>query len=54
MDKWRSSKLEVIAEQKVNTDTWVSNKTESAMFKEDMLPLLRLRENFFLTFPVKF
>ena len=40
MDKRRSKKLEVIAELKVNTETWVSKKTESAMFKEDMLPLI--------------
>ena len=50
----RSRKLKVIAEQKVNTETWVSKKTKSAMFKDDMLPLLKTRENFFLTFPVKF
>ena len=58
MDKRRSNKLEVIAEVivelKVNTETWVSEKTESSMFKDDMLPLLKTRENFFLTFPVKF
>ena len=34
-----SSKLEIIAELKVNTETWVSEKTESTMFKDDMLPL---------------
>ena len=39
MDKRRSNKLEAIAELKVNTETWVSKKTESAMFKDDMLPL---------------
>ena len=48
----RSNKLEVIAELKVNTETWVSKKIESAMFKDDMLPQLKTRENFFLTFPV--
>ena len=36
--KRRSNILEVIAELKVNTETWVLEKTESAMFKEDMLP----------------
>ena len=39
-DKRRSKKLEVIVELKVNTETWVSEKTESAMFKEDMLPVI--------------
>ena len=29
-------------------------KEKSAMFKDDKLPLLKKRENFFLTFPVKF
>ena len=43
MNKRRSRKLEVIAERKVNTETWVSEKIESAMFKEDMLPLLKIR-----------
>ena len=38
MDKRRSNKLEVIAELKVNTETWFSKKIESAMFKDDMLP----------------
>ena len=52
--KKRSRKLKVIAELKVNTETWVSEKTESDMFKDDMLPLLKTREKFFLTFPVKF
>ena len=54
MNKRRSRKLKVIAEQKVITETWISEKTKSALFKEDMLPLLKTRENFFLTFPVKF
>ena len=49
----RSRKLKVIAKQKVNTETWVSEKTKSAMFKDDMLPPLKTRENFFLAFPVK-
>ena len=53
MDKRRSKKLKVIAEHK-----WTLKhgyrKTKSAMFKDDMLPLLKTRENFFLTFPVKF
>ena len=44
MDKRRSSKLEVIAELKVNTETWVSEKIESAMFKDDMLPLTENQE----------
>ena len=53
MDKRRSKKLKVIAEQKwtLKHGYW---KTRSAMFKDDMLPLLKTRENFFLTFPVKF
>ena len=38
MNKRRSKKPKVIAELKVNTETWVSKKIESAMFKEDMLP----------------
>ena len=54
IDKRRSNKLEVIAELKVNTETWVSEKIESAMLKDNMLPLLKTREYFFLTFPVKF
>ena len=41
MDKRRSNKLEVIAELKVNIETWVSKKTESAMFKDDMIPLTK-------------
>ena len=41
MDKRRSSKLKVIAELKVDTETWVSKKTKSAMFKDDMLPLTK-------------
>ena len=44
MDKRRSNKLEVIAELKVNTETWVSEKIESAMFKDDMLPLTKNQE----------
>ena len=47
-------KLKVIVEHKVITETWISEKTKSAMFEEDMLPLLKTRENFFLTFPIKF
>ena len=39
MDKRRSKKLKVIAELKMNTETWVSKKIESALFKDDMLPL---------------
>ena len=39
MDKWTSKKLEVIFELKVNIETWVLEKTEGAMFKDDMLPL---------------
>ena len=55
MDKWRSKKLEVISKLKVNNETWVFEKTKSAMFKEDMLPLTKnQKENFFLTFPIKF
>ena len=38
MEKSRSNKLEVIAELKVNIETWVSEKIESAMFKDDLLP----------------
>ena len=41
MDKRRINKLKVIAELKVNTETWVSVKAESAMFKDDMLPLTK-------------
>ena len=44
MDKRRSSKLKVIAELKVNIETWVSKKTESSMFKDDMLPLTENQE----------
>ena len=29
---------------KVNTETWVSEKTKSAMFKDDMLPLTENQE----------
>ena len=46
-------KLKVIAEQKWTLKHGYQ-KTKSAMFKDDMLPLLKTRENFFLTFPVKF
>ena len=28
----------------MNTETWVSKKTESAMFKDDMLPLTENQE----------
>ena len=42
--KRRSNKLKVIDELKVNTKTWVSKKTESAMFKDDMLPLTKNQE----------
>ena len=52
MDK-RSKKLEVIAEQR-RTLKHGYQKTKSAMFKDGMLPLLKTRENFFLSFPVKF
>ena len=38
-EKRRSNKLELIVELKVNTETWVSKKTKSAMFKDDMPPL---------------
>ena len=44
MDKRRSSKLEVIAELEVNTETWVSEKIESAMFQDDVLPLTENQE----------
>ena len=46
------SKLKVIAKHKciLKHGYW---KAKSAMFKDDMLPLLKTRENFFLTFPVK-
>ena len=47
-----NNKLEVLAELKVNNETWVLEKIESAMFKDDMRHLLKTRENFFLTFPV--
>ena len=54
-DKWRSKKLEVIAELKVNTNTWVSEKTESAMFKEDMLPLIEnQKKTYSLSFLLNF
>ena len=46
-------KLEVIAEHRC-TLTHGYQKAKSSMFKDDMLPLLKTRENFFLTFPVKF
>ena len=55
MDKWRSKKLEVIAELKVYIETWVSKSSESAMFKENMLPpTVTQKQNLFLIFPVKF
>ena len=38
-NKRRSNKLEVIAKLKVNTEIWVSENIESAMFKDTMLPL---------------
>ena len=47
------SKLKVIAEHKCILKHGY-RKAKSAMFKHDMLPLLKTRENFFLTFPVKF
>ena len=53
MDKRRSQKLKVVAEHK-RILKHVYQKAKSAMFKDDMLPLLKTRENFFLTFPVKF
>ena len=40
---------------KVYTETWVSESSESVMFKEDMLPpTVTQREKFFLIFPIKF
>ena len=54
MDKRRSNKLKVIAKLKVNTETWVSKKTESAMFKDGMLPLTENKRKLLPTFPVKF
>ena len=53
MDKRRSKKLKVIAEHKYTLKHGY-RKAKSAMFKDDMLPLLKTRENFFLTFPIKF
>ena len=47
------SKLKVIAEHKCRLKHGY-RKAKSATFKDDMLPLLKTRENFFLTFPVKF
>ena len=47
------SRLKVIAEHKCILKHGY-RKEKSAMFKDDMLPLLKTRENFFLTFPVKF
>ena len=52
MDK-RRGKLKVIAEHKCILKHGYQ-KAKSAMFKDDMLPLLKTRENFFLTFPIKF
>ena len=53
MDKRRNKKLKVIVEHKCILKHGY-RKAKSAMFKDDMLPLLKTRENFFLTFPVKF
>ena len=53
MDKRRSKKLKVIAEHKCILKHGYQ-KAKSAMFKDNMLPLLKTREIFFLTFPVKF
>ena len=53
MDKKRSKKLKVIAGHKWTLKHGYQ-KTKSVMFKDDMLPLLKTREKFFLTFPVKF
>ena len=39
---------------KVNIETWVSEKTESAMFKDDMLPLIENKRKLLPTFLVKF
>ena len=47
------SKLKVIAEHKCILKHGY-RKAKSAMFKDDMLPLLKTREKFFLSFPVKF
>ena len=44
MEKRSRKKLEVIAELKVNTETWVSKKIESSMFKDGMLPLTENQE----------
>ena len=49
MDKRRSNKIEVIAELKLNTETWVSKKRESAMFKDNMLPLTKNKIKLALT-----
>ena len=54
-DKWRIKKLKVIAELKVNTETWVSENTDSAMFKEDMLPPIEnQKKNSSLSFLLNF
>ena len=45
--------LEVIVEQRCTLKHGY-RKAKSAMFKDDMMPLLRTREKFFLSFPVKF
>ena len=50
-DKRRSQKLEVIAEHRCTLKHGY-RKARSAMFKDNMLPLLRIRENFFLSFPI--
>ena len=53
MDKRRSKKLKVIAEHKCILKHGY-RKAKSAMFKDDMLPLLKTRENYFFTFPIKY
>ena len=47
------SKLKVIAEHKCRLKHGY-RKEKSAIFKDGMLPLVKTREKFFLTFPVKF
>ena len=47
------SKVKVIAEHKCILKHGY-RKAKSAMFKDDMLLVLKTRENFFLSFPVKF
>ena len=46
-------RLKVVAEHRCTLKHGY-RKAKSAMFKDDMLPLLKTRENFFLSFPVKF